>query len=538
MLKEDRRKEMIALKHKELDQKERWQNRMQTAKRRKRIERMKKVIRAVLFLQRHKYVAIPFMLCIIVMIFFWVRPEVVEGKDTENEMPLIMMFEDVKSPTRLTNAKEGAAPEDSSMLTVKNGLLDIYSSYATSHKIEQPIILSDIYTEEDNVVVFKSFYPEAKGYTWEIYDESIQEWKRASDGDVAIQRDDLDRDISSYIVTASKENNNLMVRCTVDFPEKESTTDIAVLHVFDKSITKISFEDFTTEAGEYITAMDIPVKVRYADGSKETITGLNGLSFLDVQTASEESASDNVETITTIITPYEYKRVNTGEEDVSIRYKFGETSIDASVKLTGADMIAPVISTVEIDDFVISNNEDEPVLVKVTIEASDNSTTYQYLKYAFLPEQTSPEESDWKDSPVFETEIMQNGKWIAYCKDQAGNTATLEKEVIAIDINAPEVSLHLENDSWCQTNKILVDVTDDSPVEYSFSCAETGADSGWVSENEYDVTKNSTWQVKVRDAAGNVTKKEISIDNIDDRPPVIIKITEKEGETTFNDEEN
>ena len=510
---------------------------MQTVKRRKRIERIKKVIRAFRFLQRHKYVAIPIMLCMVVVIVFLVRPEVAEGKDTESDMPLMIMFEDMKSSTRLTNAKERAAP-DYSTLTEKNDLSDTYSSYATSHKTEQPIVLSDIYAEEGDVVVFKSFYPEAEGYIWEVYDESIQEWKRASDGDVAVQKDELNRDISSYIATASKENSNLMIRCTINFPEKESTTDIAALHVLNKSIAKISFEDFTTEAGEYISAMDIPVKVRYADGSKETITGLNGLSFLDVQTASEESASDNVETITTIIKPYEYMRVNTGEEDVSIRYKYSETSIDASVKLTGTDMTVPVISEVVIDDFAVSNNEDEPVLVKVTIEASDYNTPLHLLKYAFLPEEMTPEESDWKSSPVFETEIIQNGKWIAYCKDQAGNTATTEKEIIAMDNSAPVVSLHLQNDEWCQCNKILVEAEDDSPVEYCFSCAEIGVESGWISENEYDVTKNSTWQVKVRDAAGNVTEKEIRVDNIDDRPPVIIKITEKEGETIFNDEEN
>lgn len=515
---------------------------MQTAKRRKRVERMKKAIRAIIFLRRHfKYIAIPSMLCMIfVIIFFALRPiKVVEGKNAENAEQITLV--DEKEQIRVANAKERAAPEYN-VLEEKRDISGIYSSYATLHKTEQPIILSDIYTEEDNVVVFKSFYPEAKGYTWEIYDESIQEWKRASEGDVTVQRDELNRNISSYIVEASEENNNLMVRCTMDFPENESTTDIAVLHVLDKSIAKISFEDFTTEAGEYITAMDIPVKVRYADGSKETITGLNGLSFLDVQISSEEkmSVSGNaVETIITTIKPYEYMRVGTGEEDVSVRYKFGETSIDASVKLTGADMTDPIISAVAIEDFSLSNNKEEPVLIKVMIDATDNSTPYQCLQYAFLPEKTTPEESDWKNSPVFETEIAQNGKWIAYCKDQAGNTATIEKDIIAVDDNAPVVSLHLEIDSgWCQANKILVDVTDDSPVEYCFNCAETDAESGWISKNEYDVTKNSTWQVKVRDAAGNITEKEISIDNIDDRPPVIIKITEKEGETTVNDEEN
>lgn len=163
--------------------------------------------------------------------------------------------------------------------------------------------------------------------------------------------------------------------------------------------------------------------------------------------------------------------------------------------------------------------------VTVTIIADDNVTAYSNLQYAFLPEGEEPE--IWSDQSTFTVDITQNGKWIAYCRDESGNVIQEVREIVAVDNKAPEVSLSLENETWCTGNKILVNAKDGLSVEYCYCCPQTGIDSGWCTKDEYAVSENGTWTVKVRDAAGNVTEKEITIDNIDNKPPVIRGIKEK-----------
>ena len=68
----------------------------------------------------------------------------------------------------------------------------------------------------------------------------------------------------------------------------------------------------------------------------------------------------------------------------------------------------------------------------------------------------------------FEKEITKNGIWIAYCRDQSGNVAKQEKEIIAVDQKAPEIKVRLENNDWCQSNKIIVDAKDELSVLFSF----------------------------------------------------------------------
>ena len=161
--------------------------------------------------------------------------------------------------------------------------------------------------------------------------------------------------------------------------------------------------------------------------------------------------------------------------------------------------------------------------------AEDNVTAYPNLQYAFFPEGDEVPDEAWSDQSVITTDITQNGKWIAYCRDESGNTAQEEKEIVAVDNKAPVVTLSLENEAWCTENKILVDAKDGLSVEYCYSCPQTGEDSGWCTKDEFAVSKNGTWIVKVRDAVGNMTEEEITIDNIDNQAPVIRGITEKKG---------
>lgn len=403
---------------------------------------------------------------------------------------------------------------------------------------DAPVKPSDIYAEKDSLITFSCFYPDAIKYTWETY---IMEsgWQKA-EGAVLVS-DELNRETSMLRIMAKEENDMLAIRCITEFKEKAPIVDTAALYILDKKIESISAKGATFDTGSYISAKDIPLTITYQDGSSEEITGLYSVYFLERSESSEQSTTvsgNTIETITTVITSHCYLKAKPGETDAILRYQGQEKNIDIPIRLNGEDTSAPIITQLSISDIAISN-VDKPVPVTVSIEAEDNCTPYFNLEYAFLPEGEDPEEGDWTKDASFEAAITQNGKWIAYCRDESGNTGTSETDIIAVDNKPPSISLRLGNESWCASNKILVSAKDSLPVEYNYSCEETGEDSGWTSRNEYAVKKNSTWKVKVRDAAGNIAEQEITISNIDSQAPVITKITEKEGETTNNeDEEN
>lgn len=404
--------------------------------------------------------------------------------------------------------------------------------YATPHKEEipedldplttSPLPLSDIYVESGSIAVFKCHYPDAEDYIWETCDEN-GEWISAPVEDVLTSTDELYRQISLFMVSAAdKKQDGLMVRCNVKRTgTAETTTEKATLHILPR-IETVSADDYTAKAGTYISVGEIPVQVSFSDGSKDTVTGLGGLYFLEKEESSEhvtEESGNMTETITTVITAHDYMYLN-GEKDVLLRYQGSNESTDIPIRLIGEDTTAPCITQVIISDFEIST-VDEPVTVTVKIIAEDDITADPDLKYAFLPEGEEPSEEQWTDQSSFDADITMNGKWIAYCRDEGGNIAKEEKELVVVDNKAPVVQLSLESETWCTKNKILVNAKDGLSMEYCYSCAQTGEDSGWTTKNEHVITKNGTWKVRVRDAAGNITEEEITIDNIDNQPPVI-----------------
>ncbi len=400
--------------------------------------------------------------------------------------------------------------------------------YATPHKTEpvtQDIIrIADMYAVKGDLTL-KSYYPDAAGYTWELYDTDTKSWKSL---DAETVHDELYRPVSSVLLDLERD---IMVRCSVEKENSEErVTDVATVKCI-KTVAGISAAEARFETGSgWLHSQDIPVKVTYSDNSSETLSGLYGLVFVDSLESSEVTYSDTgnmIETITTVNTECEYSYADAGEKEFVIRYRDKDKTYDTNLTVVSTDKEAPVISSVSISDFEISSI-DEPVPVDVTITAGDNETPYPELMYAFLPQETEPGEADWTANPKLKKEIDKNGAWIAYCRDKSGNIAAFEKKIIAVDQKAPELALTLEHSEWCQSNKIIADARDELSITYLFTCPETGEDSGWTDRNEYDVTKNGTWEVQAKDAAGNTAVKEITVSNIDKQMPVIKGITEGE----------
>lgn len=395
---------------------------------------------------------------------------------------------------------------------------------------------SDVYAEKGSMAVFNAYHPKAQNYQWEIYDIASETWEKAPQEAVSEHEDELKRKVSSLELTADQEQG---VRCQIDIEEDSPVSCEANLYILSGQISNISIDEFQTDAGTYVSAKDIPVEVTYQDGSKESVTGLNGLYFLEQSESSKDSttaAGNMQETITTVRTAHEYDYISPGSKEGTLLYQGSKKNVDIPVNITGLDQTAPQITELTIGDFEVSN-VDKEIPVTVTIKAEDNVTPLRHLVYAFLLEGETPQDGDWHDKAVFQTEITKNGLWTAYCKDEAGNVSTKEQELIVVDTKAPTIKLTLEKNVWCQDNTIFVSAEDNLSVEYRYLCEETGEDSGWIIESSKRVSKNGIWKIQVRDAVGNMAEKEITVDNIDTKAPVIRSITEKsEGETVSNEE--
>lgn len=399
--------------------------------------------------------------------------------------------------------------------------------------VMEPLMPFDTYVEKGGTAVFQAYHPKAQAYQWEIHDAGAEGWKKAPQDAVSEQEDELQRKISSLALAADQERQ---IRCNISIRGGMPISYDAELHILAGQISSISVDEFCTDAGAYASAKTIPVEITYQDGGKENVTGLSGLYFLEQQ--SETMVSEDMkETITTTRTAREYTYIEPGSKEGILLYrKSNGDSEDIPVNIMGVDQTAPQIMEYSISGFEVSN-VDKEIPVTVTIRAEDDVTPLRRLTYAFLPEGEEPEEKDWTEQSVFQKGITKNGIWKAYCRDEAGNIAIEEKEIITVDNKAPSIKLTLEKEEWCQENRILVSADDNLPVEYRYVCEGAGEDSGWISESSIKVTENGNWIIQVRDAVGNMAEKEIMVDTIDTKAPVIRNITQKsEGEIIRNEE--
>ena len=398
---------------------------------------------------------------------------------------------------------------------------------------------SDVYAEKGHPAVFKAYHPQAEEYQWEIYDIDTESWKKAPEEAVVVRQDELLREISSLQLTSDRDQS---IRCKIGIIRGTPITYEADLHILSSKIQSIAADEFSVQAGEYVCAMDIPVKVTYQDGSQDEITGLSGLSFMEQTESTRASATEcgNLkETITTIRTACDYDHVeDMGSQDVLLCYRPSEeASMDIPIAIKGVDMMPPQITSLTVDGYEIST-VDQIIPVTVTIKAIDEVTPTRQLEYAFLPEGVEVSEAEWMKEASFTVEIDQNGLWTAYVKDESGNIASEGKNLVVVDNKAPEIELHLETqNSWCKENQIYVSAEDALPVQYRYLCEETGEDSGWIDESSKGIRENGTWKIQVQDSIGNVVEQSITIENIDTQSPIIRSIKEKTEKESISNEE-
>ncbi len=392
--------------------------------------------------------------------------------------------------------------------------------------------LIDIYTETGNAVIFKCFDAAAESYEWEYYDLSAKNWVTAAPENVGLYEDELHRQVSGLKIEAA--THELMVRCILHFSTKEDQVQEASLFILPDQIKEISVEDTIVEANTYLRAMELPVNVTYADGTTDIITGLYDIYFISTTEEKENSTSvsgNRVETTTLITTECDYLYVEQEEKSIPIRYH-PETAkeIETECVITGKDMQAPVISDFSISPYEISNI-DKAVTLTISISADDDITPYPELEYAFMFADEEPAEENWGRKSSFDVSVERNGTYTAYVRDQAGNVATMEKQIITVDNKAPIISSitlsYATESGWCKSNTIIVDAYDSGNMSYRYVSKAKETDSDWITYSEYEVEANGTWVIQVKDSAGNISEGEIVISNIDREAPVIKSISIK-----------
>lgn len=408
---------------------------------------------------------------------------------------------------------------------------------ATDPVTDEGIKLTDIYSESGHTAEFKCYDKDAASYEWEYYDFSLKDWIPAADSDVYSKTDELQRMISVFKVKALPENHELMVKCILHFQSKDDKEQTASLFILEKKVKEIIINDFTADANTFLHAAALPVKVVYEDGLSEEITGLNGLHFITTEETKDYSATvsgNRIETTTTVTTEYDYLKIGLEEKEVRTRYHTSDTKdteIETVCLVSGKDMAAPAISNVIIQPYDI-RNVDEPVTITVDITAEDNETPYPYLEYAFVISDQEPGTDDWTKKSTFDITIVKNGTYIACVRDQSGNIAKMEKEVITVDTKAPVISnVSLKNETgWCKSNMIIVAAKDSGNITYRFQHKADRSDSEWITYSEYAVDRNGTWIIQARDTAGNLSEAEIVVNNIDKAAPVIQSIKVIKGD--------
>lgn len=463
--------------------------------------------------------------------------------DKSSKEPVISQVEveekeatDLMSNNEVTIAKTELESEE---IAASSAVTDIASVHETSDEeiemiSDEAIVLHDIYAEAGCMVEFKCFDRNAVSYEWEYYNLQSKNWIRADDSKVKARVDELGRNIAVFQVNADAEMHELMTRCIIHYEEKEDVVQTASLFILKDAIVSISVEDIETDVNSYLCTNEIPVKVHYADGTYEIVTGLYNLYFVSFEETKDYSTTisgNRIETLTTVATECDYHRVALDQQEVLLRHRsVTENEIDVSGNVLGKDLIAPEILEFEVSPFEVSN-VDEEVILTINIAAEDNETPYPYLEYAFVLSGEEPKPSDWIRKASFDVAIHKNGIYIAYVKDEAGNISQKEKEIITVDMIPPMIdSIKLSNEvGWCKNNTIMVEASDAGIMHYRFTCIGNDSDSGWITYSEYSVNENGTWMVQIRDAAGNIEESELVINNIDNEAPSIREIKIKEN---------
>lgn len=407
--------------------------------------------------------------------------------------------------------------------------------------INDEITVSDTYCIAGDEALFYTYSENTSEYTWEYYNKKTAQWDSVSsleDIQITQELDEYYRSVSILNVPAKAEYDGMLFRCITGQEESEENIPDGTLYVIEQFDKLTIPEEYKAGAKELLYTSEIPVTLTYQDNDSMEIKGLQGLYFCYEVSSTEDISKDLNEITQTVTTVSKEERsymTMPGDNPITIRYREGGVTLDSDINIIGSDEQPPVIESYEFSEYEVATADtSEGVEITVNIRATDNCTEASRLLYCFaLDKEKAPGKDEFTQNSTVSIHTNKNGMYALYVMDEAGNVAKETAELIVVDGKAPEItSISLEYpdmNKWYESNIIHVSAEDKTGVSYQYSC--NGTDSGYIRDDFYTVTSNGTWSVTVKDAAGNVTSKDIEITNIDHKPPTILNVAQNSNIT-------
>lgn len=193
-----------------------------------------------------------------------------------------------------------------------------------------------------------------------------------------------------------------------------------------------------------------------------------------------------------------------------------------AVEITTIDKEAPVIT---LNDY---SKEYTSEAFTISISVTDNSNGTIYTAISMMSTLACDEITGTDTS----FSILDNGTYYIYAKDEAGNVTNIKVVISNFDKEPPKFDITETNDgnypdaagtTWTKSVTATIKAFDNVALHEKPYRYESSAEYEVKNSHIYD--KNGTYTITVRDAVGNATDKNITIDSIDEVVPVINAIT-------------
>ncbi len=149
--------------------------------------------------------------------------------------------------------------------------------------------------------------------------------------------------------------------------------------------------------------------------------------------------------------------------------------------------------------------------VKLTATAQDDQSGLHENAYSWNG-------GEWQSATEYT--VTGNGTHILKVRDRLGNESEHVFTVSNIDCQGPSVSIGQSTTEWTNESvKLTATAQDDQSGLHESAYSWNGGE--WQSMEEYPVTENGTYTLKVRDQTGNESECVLTISNIDKKFPVI-----------------
>ena len=193
-----------------------------------------------------------------------------------------------------------------------------------------------------------------------------------------------------------------------------------------------------------------------------------------------------------------------GTYTVYVKDKVGNIS-NKSIEVTYIDKVNP---TVELTPSTTDWTKDN---ITLTATATDNDggsgISPTNSAYSWDNQQT------WTNTKT--KEVTANGTYTIYVRDRAGNIASKSVTVSNIDKTAPTINVTASTTNLTKDNVTLTITATDSQSNLADQAYSWDNQQTWTVARTKEVTANETYTVYVRDKAGNVANKSITVNNID-----------------------